>query len=536
MTHPQLVHFEPVAGPTASAFCRLVTRKHGVRSVSAACDDADGRPLKALAEFDYAKVELCVPVIADELHGADFGDRRLSNRLALIGEVLARAPWKSFPQAAVAAADLQALYRFLGNERVEPGAILQPHFVRTVERCARIKKVLVAHDSTHFKFTDREGLGRLRADKDLGFFAHISIAINADPTRQPLGVLGFKTWARPKHKRRKTSTGRKKSAADYAKLTDKESSRWLQQIRAVAEQVGDQAQVVHIMDREADYFWLIAELQQPGCAQSFVIRLTHDRNARQDDTMPWEKVRQIVGRAEDVCQVEVPISSRKASKIPGKRKTFPARQGRMARLRYAATRIELKCPKYLTQYPKTIAVNVVRAYEVDVPDGLEPVEWLLLTTEPIDTPEQVRLVVEYYRARWLIEEFNKALKTGCAAEQRQLQDYEALCNAIAIFLPIAWQMLLLRTLAAQNPNAPAECVLEPEQIEVLRAFGPEKLPEHPTVGQALLAVARLGGFIHQRNRKPGWQTLGRGMQELVSLTAGWVAGWKAREKCLGPSA
>ena len=58
---------------------------------------------------------------------------------------------------------------------------------------------------------------------------------------------------------------------------------------------------------------------------------------------------------------------------------------------------------------------MVYAKEKDPPDDMEPVDWLLLTSEPIDTDEQILEVVDIYRARWLIEEYFSALKTRSPA-------------------------------------------------------------------------------------------------------------------------
>ena len=127
--------------------------------------------------------------------------------------------------------------------------------------------------------------------------------------------------------------------------------------------------------------------------------------------------------------------------------------------------------------------------EENPPPDVEPVRWVLVTTEPIETAADVQAIVSYYRARWVIEDFFKALKTGCAVERRQLESYDALVNLLAIFAPIAWQMLALRTAARSTPEAPAETVLTPTQIEVLRACSPKPLPKTLSVRQALFAVA-----------------------------------------------
>ena len=79
-----------------------------------------------------------------------------------------------------------------------------------------------------------------------------------------------------------------------------------------------------------------------------------------------------------------------------------------------------------------------------MPDGLDPVEWVMLTTKPIDSEEEALRVVDQYRAHWTLGEFFKAIKTGCAYEARQLESAHARLIALALCIPVAWQMVALR--------------------------------------------------------------------------------------------
>jgi hypothetical protein len=178
--------------------------------------------------------------------------------------------------------------------------------------------------------------------------------------------------------------------------------------------------------------------------------------------------------------------------------------------------------------PATLAVNIVRVHEIDVPAGERPVEWWLVTNEPIDTPEQVAATVDAYRARWRIEEFFMAVKTGCSYEARQLESLPRLLNLLAVTLPIAYRLLLLKHLARDQAKTPAIAVFTDVQLRVLRAKAAKPLPKNMTVGEALLAVAALGGHI-KNNGHPGWRVIWRGMRELLFLELGWTYGWQARD-------
>jgi hypothetical protein len=193
----------------------------------------------------------------------------------------------------------------------------------------------------------------------------------------------------------------------------------------------------------------------------------------------------------------------------------------MATLAFAATKVSLRRPeKKPKEWPESLALNVVRVWEIDPPPGESPVAWTLLTSDPIDDVDALLRVVDRYRARWVIEEYFKALKTGCAYEKRQLESFDALVNVLAIYAPIACQLLRLRSEARRAPDAPATDVLTPTQLQVLRRRYRKPLPEEPTARDVLLAIAAIGGHL-KRNGEPGWQTLGAGYEKLLALVEGW---------------
>ena len=161
--------------------------------------------------------------------------------------------------------------------------------------------------------------------------------------------------------------------------------------------------------------------------------------------------------------------------------------------------------------------------ELEPPEGQAPIEWRLLTTESIETEADILRVVDAYRARWLIEEYFKAIKTGCRYEKLQLETLHGLKIALSFCFAIAWHMLLLRTLARDAPNVPAEAVMTKSQLSVLLKIAamPKnpwsvKLDDAPNVTNIMYAVARMGGHL-KHNGPPGWQTLGRGFRELGQL-------------------
>lgn len=457
--------------------------------------------------------------IASEFSNARLPDRRLVKRLLRVATACGNAPDRGFPQVAETDSQLEGIYRFLRNRRVHYGALVDAHVERTAERVVEVGAAIVVHDTTEMKFRGekrREGLGFLRG-KDQGFLVHCALAVSADGSRRPLGLMGMKPWVRGGPPRSETMKNR--SGSEYAKHAEKESSRWGELVEETASRCGP-AKLIHVMDREADAYPLLAQLLEQG--HGFVVRMARDRLVSTGTAEGLEKLSAVVERAEHIKEVEVPLSRRQGSKAPRARKTFGPRDSRVAKLRFSSARVSIQRPRYLPELPESLEINVVRVHEVDAPEDVEPIEWILATSRPIQTREHVEAIVGCYRTRWLIEEFFKALKTGCAIEQRQLESYHALLNALALMAPIAWHLLLLRNLARTSPEEPATEVLTPTQLEVLTVFAKPRLPTNPTVRDALFAVARLGGHL-RNNGDPGWLVLGRGMEKLLLLELGWSA-------------
>ena len=273
------------------------------------------------------------------------------------------------------------------------------------------------------------------------------------------------------------------------------------------------------MDSEADDYAILRKLLRGQ--RRFIIRAGGNRRLHSEDGGP-DKLKDFVSSSPIVCSREVHLSKRVKTRFRVNTKQKLPRQSRQAKLSIGAGAVKVRAPHYYRKkVAHPLALNVVWVREVDVPDDIEPVEWTLMTTEPIDTPEHILAVVDAYRHRWRIEELFRAIKTGCAYEKRQLGSYRTLVNALALFLPIAWNLLRLRTMAREGGDQSAQTVLSSIELDVLRHVAEKPLPNNPTLRQAMLAIARLGGHL-RRNGEPGWQVLGRGYLKLLDLAQGFL--------------
>ena len=446
--------------------------------------------------------------IESEFGNAQFGDARLTARLTKLAAKLSAKPDASFPKA-LEPAELEAFYRFVGNDDVGAEDILGPHFAAAVQRCVDAKLAVVAHDTTEFGYpTPRDGMGRV-TDLGTGFFGHFSLAIAAGGRREPLGILSLLTHTRTGKPKRKS--GRH---SERRPVAERESFRWRQGVDAVEEAIGGKVPLIHVMDREADSYPLLAHMAAHG--KRFAVRIRANRRLDED-----EKLFAFMQEMKGVISRDVPISGRTKHSSGGSRKAHPLREARVATLHFAAGEVRLPVPKPKPNsdfpLPDHLTLRVVHVREENPPEGCEPVDWKLITSEPIDTTSDIEAIVDFYRARWLIEEFFKALKTGCAMEKRQLESLDAMLNALAIFTPIAVELLTLRHLSRHAADSPAEHVLRPLQIRILELR--VKLKPHASALEAMLAVARLGGHLTQ-NGPPGWMVLGRGYTELLTLEQG----------------
>lgn len=468
--------------------------------------------------------------IRSEFEGADLGDRRLEKRLLKVAEAVGRSPGASFPKAAESEAELEAMYRFFSNESASLEAILVPHQVATVARASSSTGVLVVHDTTEVAFggeRKRKGLGELTQNRQ-GFLAHFSLCIEA-AEHLPLGALDLQIVTRTPKPRR----SRSKQTLDSRKKTreEKESSRWEQGAISSSEVLG-KIPTVHVMDQEADDFEVFATLQREGLR--FVIRAGSDRLL--DAVLNGNSsnfAEALEGKATQYLRT-VRIQSRSKNRSATAKRAHPPRLERDAELHVRSGTVTLKRPQYSKNETKLVRLNLVQVFEPNPPPDQPAVEWTLLTTEPIETEKQLRTIVDIYCARWIIEEYFKALKTGCAIEERQLESAQALLNALAILSVAAWKLLSLRTLTRTAPDTPASVLFDDEQIELMRALGSERprarLPNGmPTVRDFLLALAGLGGHL-KRNGDPGWLVLWRGLEFFSAAEAAWRLAKKGAKK------
>ena len=453
--------------------------------------------------------------VVEAFANADLGDKRLKSRLIAIVETLAAHPDKSFPRAFETSAELEAFYRFVRNKRVRPNSVLAGYFEQTQARAKTVDEVIAIHDSTTLSFGDarvrkRTGLGRINRS-DQGMLLHATLVLDA-ASHAPLGIIDAHVWTRPDATRDERTKGM--SAPELRELP-RESDKWLAQALRV-EQANPDASFIHVMDSEADDYQLLCYLQAHDAR--YCIRGATNRRIDSDDaeSMLGDRLASLDTEMTRTIQVSA------RGRLPGGGRTrYVARDSREATVAISSTRVAFKRPGNLiksTPLPESLDVNIVYVREQETPDGEVPIEWILLTNEPVRNKKQMLRLVDIYRKRWMIEEYFKALKTGCSYEKRQLDSRDTLEVALGLFVPIAGKILELRALERADLKTKASDVLTKAELFVLQKKLGDKFPKKPTLSDAINAIARLGGHI-KNNGRPGWQVLMRGYDELANLAA-----------------
>src|ERR1700676_2104357 len=383
---------------------------------------------------------MIAPWAIEEVATVDLGDVRLDARFELLLSALGDRPNLSIPAACGGRAEMEAAYRFFDNDKVTFAKILQPHIARTLQRVAAQQVALLVQDTTEIDLTRPEqevaGAGELDGARR-GFLLQEMQAFTPEGT--PLGTV----WAEILNR----TDGVSHAAAavkDYQKkhtpIEAKESLRWLTGLRQ-AQQVAEQVpgvQCVCVADSEADIYEWFAEPRGPA---HWLVRACQDRAVQEAET--GGHLRAQVLTAPVLYKVELLIRGRRAKTAVEERSRRQNRDTRQATVEVRAATVTLRPPWRFDRELPTITVNVVLVREPNPPAGEPPVEWILVTTLPIATPEQVRLIVAYYCVRWSIEILFRTLKSGCRIERRRFEDIERVLPCLALYLIVSWRTMFV---------------------------------------------------------------------------------------------
>jgi hypothetical protein len=452
---------------------------------------------------------------------AELGHVCRGHRAATIAQAMARRPGLSIPQLFENIYDVKAAYNLFDRPEATPDALQKPHRA-AVARAMKDSShhILIIEDTSELSWTNKEaiaGLGPIANGQkhQQGFLLHSALAIRWPQLpaglplskRPPVEILGLADQLfhvripRPEGEDHNDSMARQKRP--------RESRMWT----TIGQRLGPAPPGVRwerVCDREADIYEFLSECRQLG--HGFIVRAAQDRALEdQNGQKAPQSLFSVARQAAPLGYFELELRGRK-----GQRK-------RIARLAVSSTTVRLRAPQrpgHAAGSLPAIPLTVVRVFEVNAPPTVkEPLEWTLVYDQEATTFEQALEVALRYSARWLIEEFHKALKTGLGAERLQLETGQRLFAAIAVMSIVALRLIDLREAVRIHPDASAEqSGLSGLELEVLRRQ--LKRPVR-TVAEVALAIGRLGGHMNRKgDGLPGWITLWRGMKKLHLLVQG----------------
>jgi hypothetical protein len=474
--------------------------------------------------------------VIDEMKSVDLKDKRLNARLQLVLSQLAAHPTASIPAACGGHAEMTAAYRLFDNDKVGFDGVLQPHCDATRIRIAAQPVVVLVPDTTEIDLTrpaqQVEDAGPLDGDTRRGVFLHLMHAFTPDGT--PLGTVQGLPWARDDDKPHNATRTRGERAAQP--IEEKESFRWLLSMQHAREEAQHcpGTQIIAVADSEADIFEVLATGMEQPRTVDWIIRSCQDR-ALVDDLDEPRAVQDYLGAelraAPALFEQPITVRGRTAKVACEDRTRRQPRQTRQAVVEARAARVTLRAPERSAGQLPDVTVNAVLVSEVAPPADDVAVEWLLLTSLPIDTIDQVRAIIQYYCTRWMIEILNRVLKSGCRVEKRRFEHVDRLLPCLATYLIVAWRTLYVCRLGRSCPEISCAAVFEPAEwksvYQVVRRQPPPK--QAPKLQEMVRLVAQLGGYVNRnRSDEPGPQTVWLGLQRLHDIALCW--------KVFGPGA
>lgn len=447
-------------------------------------------------------------------------DKRLDKRFITVATDALENPSVRINQASEDWAATKGAYRFFNNAKVNCSEMFRCHQEQTLGRIKKHKVVLAIQDSTYLDFSNHtklKGKGPIGTQQQnlTGYVMHSTLAVSAEGL--PLGLLTHDLWARDEIKKNPIATNQK------LPVEKKESYKWMRALEAVHALKLDDQEIINIADREADFYEFFEAVER--LEERIIIRARYDRRVMEEqDEVDEENEENKKGMWDFMLEQPVRFKesvevSRNHIQIKGKNKS-EFREQRVAEVEVRVGQATFSPPSNKKQ-KTALTHKLVYVKEVNAPDGIIPLEWMLITNLSILTDEDISRIIKYYRLRWMIEEFHRILKTGCAIENCLLEDTEAMFRYITLFSIIAWRLFWITRLQRIDPEAPCTQGVADVEWKGLYCFmhRTKVLPTKvPTIREMIIWVARLGGFLARKgDGEPGIITVWRGWARLYDI-------------------
>jgi hypothetical protein len=450
----------------------------------------------------------------DELGNAGLGDARLDVRVVRLLRNFISAPEGSIPRSSGGWAGAKAAYRLFDNPKMDPQVIIERHRQKVLERARGEAIVLAVGDTTmldHTSHLNTNGLGPLADLDHYGLLFHPTLVVT--PQRVPLGLIDLETWVRSKEDFGKS----KKEGASKRGIEEKESVKWLKSLEATErfqrEIESPETKVIAVFDREGDVFEVLSKAARSDTRSGLVVRVAWDRRVKVDH--PQKHVWSFMEAQ--------PVAGTLTVTVP----RGPGTKERQATLCVRFAEVTIRPPRGRPVPDRTpVPVFCVYVHEEDPPKHTPPVSWMLFTTEAVRSFDDACTVVHWYTCRWMVEVFFRILKSGCKAEERQLETLERLVRCLALDSIVAWRVLYLTTIGRELPDLPCTVVFDEHEWKGVWAFLEREAnvpDEPPRLQEVVRMIGRLGGHLgRKQDKEPGPMTIWRGLQRLPDIAGMWL--------------
>lgn len=386
----------------------------------------------------------------------------------------------------------------MDNDKLNYDTLMNPYFANVKQEVDKLPKVLILHDTSQLDFSKHKttkGLGNINHNNgyEIGLMLHAALAINAD-NKDIIGIINQKAFNRIPYDK-----SIKKGTKKYI-LSPKESDIWPELVNNIGNS-NTKAEYVHIGDIGSDMFTFFKACLDHNT--DFLVRGMHNRRLTDDD-----KAQNLITDIKSLSSMDI-----KNIEIPVKGTS----KKRLAILNISYSEYKIKPSYYL--YEDDISIYGIRVWEKN--DNIDnPLEWILLTSIPIKNIEEAWEKVEWYKCRWLIEEYHKCLKTGCNIENRNFNTKDRIMRVLGILSPIAARLLAIKNISKKEPDSLAKNHIDTIRLKVLTKYKKLTL-ETLTIKQFWHSVASLGGFLGRKSDgNPGWQSIWEGWSRLQTMVDG----------------
>jgi len=424
-------------------------------------------------------------------------------------------------------------YRFAGNEAVDLAVLRKARLDLALDSCPDGETILAINDVSlmdyfrHDSKSDRRAIGDGKG-KGYEYVCNLGVALESG---QYLGVLHdcLINAGGPDDTSQIDYHGddlfAPLSGSDPSRLECNHKHILKCHFCYIAENAAGR-RVILVADREFDDHFIF----EACCGQEkdFVIRSNAARNVQVPASLAWlpsmERTTRYAGLPllpDHICTNmaalvdNVPLAPFKSIPLDGK--------GRLTDEKSARSHAEISVGSFAVKlyrqakrnktyfHPRDyVTLNVVVVRETSPPEDREPIQWVLYTSLPVNTMEQIRHVVRIYELRWLIECFFKYLKSGFKIEELRYDDArKTAIHLVATTIAATFLCNLKMKLGLpRSARLPAS-----DYAKVKQAAGNLNNPSIDPNLRVFAFLAKSGGWMGRKNDPISPLTLMRGFRQ-----------------------